>query len=95
MLYLHFLVLFQYAGLNIGPVHKKDVMRTSAMLEHNPEYVFTPVERERERVKRMEGGDSEKERVHRDNHYSKEKSKKQLSSHLSSESPYLKHAVKL
>ncbi|XP_019110536.2 eukaryotic translation initiation factor 5B [Larimichthys crocea] len=27
-----------YAGINIGPVHKKDVMRASAMLEHDPQY---------------------------------------------------------
>uniref|UniRef100_A0A3B5MDJ7 Eukaryotic translation initiation factor 5B n=1 Tax=Xiphophorus couchianus TaxID=32473 RepID=A0A3B5MDJ7_9TELE len=25
-----------YAGINIGPVHKKDVMKASAMLEHDP-----------------------------------------------------------
>uniref|UniRef100_UPI0037E82429 eukaryotic translation initiation factor 5B n=1 Tax=Semicossyphus pulcher TaxID=241346 RepID=UPI0037E82429 len=27
-----------YAGINIGPVHKKDVMRASAMLEHDQQY---------------------------------------------------------
>ncbi|KAK1876261.1 Eukaryotic translation initiation factor 5B [Dissostichus eleginoides] len=27
-----------YAGINIGPVHKKDVMRASAMLEHDIQY---------------------------------------------------------
>ncbi|KAG5833233.1 hypothetical protein ANANG_G00273750 [Anguilla anguilla] len=27
-----------YAGINIGPVHKKDVMKASAMLEHDPQY---------------------------------------------------------
>ncbi|KAI5089998.1 eukaryotic translation initiation factor 5B isoform X3 [Silurus meridionalis] len=27
-----------YAGINIGPVHKKDVMRASTMLEHDPQY---------------------------------------------------------
>ncbi|XP_053273047.1 eukaryotic translation initiation factor 5B [Pleuronectes platessa] len=27
-----------YAGINIGPVHKKDVMRASAMLEHDTQY---------------------------------------------------------
>ncbi|KAK5874757.1 hypothetical protein CesoFtcFv8_027316 [Champsocephalus esox] len=27
-----------YAGINIGPVHKKDVMRSSAMLEHDIQY---------------------------------------------------------
>lgn len=27
-----------YAGINIGPVHKKDVMRASAMLEHDLQY---------------------------------------------------------
>ncbi|XP_072899579.1 eukaryotic translation initiation factor 5B [Hemitrygon akajei] len=27
-----------YAGINIGPVHKKDVMKSSAMLEHDPQY---------------------------------------------------------
>ena len=26
---------FQYAGINIGPVHKKDIMRASVMLEHD------------------------------------------------------------
>lgn len=29
----------QYAGINIGPVHKKDVMKASTMLEHDPQYV--------------------------------------------------------
>ena len=29
---MHF---FQYAGINIGPVHKKDIMRASVMLEHD------------------------------------------------------------
>ncbi|KAM9835918.1 eukaryotic translation initiation factor 5B isoform 2-T2 [Aulostomus maculatus] len=28
-----------YAGINIGPVHKKDVMKASTMLEHDPQYV--------------------------------------------------------
>ncbi|CAL8306743.1 unnamed protein product [Merluccius merluccius] len=27
-----------YSGINIGPVHKKDVMKASAMLEHDPQY---------------------------------------------------------
>lgn len=27
----------QYAGINIGPVHKKDVMKASTMLEHDPQ----------------------------------------------------------
>eukprot|EP00794_Sanderia_malayensis_P007046 gene7046-7837_t len=27
-----------YSGVNIGPVHKKDVMKTSVMLEHEPLY---------------------------------------------------------
>lgn len=27
-----------YAGINIGPVHKKDVTKASAMLEHDPQY---------------------------------------------------------
>ncbi|KAA0721920.1 Eukaryotic translation initiation factor 5B [Triplophysa tibetana] len=27
-----------YAGINIGPVHKKDVMKASAMLEHDQQY---------------------------------------------------------
>lgn len=26
-----------YANVNIGPVHKKDVQKTAAMLEHEPE----------------------------------------------------------
>lgn len=29
--------LQQYAGINIGPVHKKDVMKASVMLEHDPQ----------------------------------------------------------
>ncbi|KAG9339444.1 hypothetical protein JZ751_023581 [Albula glossodonta] len=31
-------VSLQYAGINIGPVHKKDVMKASTMLEHDPQY---------------------------------------------------------
>uniref|UniRef100_A0A8C0IC49 Eukaryotic translation initiation factor 5B n=1 Tax=Bubo bubo TaxID=30461 RepID=A0A8C0IC49_BUBBB len=27
-----------YSGINIGPVHKKDVMKASVMLEHDPQY---------------------------------------------------------
>ncbi|XP_051910291.1 eukaryotic translation initiation factor 5B isoform X2 [Hippocampus zosterae] len=27
-----------YAGINIGPVHKRDVMKASTMLEHDPQY---------------------------------------------------------
>uniref|UniRef100_A0A4W3GCU3 Eukaryotic translation initiation factor 5B n=1 Tax=Callorhinchus milii TaxID=7868 RepID=A0A4W3GCU3_CALMI len=27
-----------YAGINIGPVHKRDVTKASAMLEHDPQY---------------------------------------------------------
>ncbi|XP_060625759.2 eukaryotic translation initiation factor 5B [Anolis sagrei] len=27
-----------YAGINIGPIHKKDVMKASVMLEHDPQY---------------------------------------------------------
>lgn len=27
----------QYSGINIGPVHKKDVMKASVMLEHDPQ----------------------------------------------------------
>ena len=27
-----------YSGINIGPVHKKDVMKASTMLEHNELY---------------------------------------------------------
>ena len=30
-------LLLQYAGINIGPVHKKDVMKASVMLEHDPQ----------------------------------------------------------
>ena len=29
----------QYAGVNIGPVHKKDVMKASVMLERDNQYV--------------------------------------------------------
>ncbi|KAM7318817.1 hypothetical protein ACRRTK_021929 [Alexandromys fortis] len=28
-----------YAGINIGPVHKKDVMKASVMLEHDPQHI--------------------------------------------------------
>lgn len=28
----------KYAGINIGPVHKKDIMKASIMLEHDPQY---------------------------------------------------------
>ena len=31
-----FFVSFQYSGVNVGPVHKRDVMKTSVMLEHEP-----------------------------------------------------------
>ncbi|KAL8617183.1 hypothetical protein ACOMHN_014353 [Nucella lapillus] len=31
-------VKVKYAGINIGPVHKKDVMKASIMLEHDPQY---------------------------------------------------------
>lgn len=27
------------SGVGIGPIHKRDVIRASVMLEHNPEYV--------------------------------------------------------
>ena len=27
--------VFQYCGVNIGPVHKRDVMKASVMLEHD------------------------------------------------------------
>ena len=36
-----FLIVFyvfpflQYSGINIGPVHRKDVMKASVMLEHD------------------------------------------------------------
>lgn len=30
--------LFQYSNVNIGPVHKRDVQRAAAMLEHNVEF---------------------------------------------------------
>lgn len=39
-LFIYLFYLFQYAGINIGPVHKKDVMKASTMLEHDPQYVF-------------------------------------------------------
>lgn len=32
-------LIMQYSNVNIGPVHKKDVQKASAMLEHNAEYV--------------------------------------------------------
>lgn len=38
-------VSLQYAGINIGPVHKKDVMKASTMLEHDPQYVPLPPRR--------------------------------------------------
>jgi translation initiation factor 5B len=28
----------QYCGINIGPVHKKDVMKASTMLEHDAQW---------------------------------------------------------
>lgn len=31
----------QYFGVNIGPVHKRDVMKASVMLEHKKEWVAT------------------------------------------------------
>lgn len=31
--------LVQYFGVNIGPVHKRDVMKASVMLEHKKEWV--------------------------------------------------------
>ena len=30
--------LLQYCGINIGPVHKKDVMKASTMLEHDSQW---------------------------------------------------------
>ena len=33
----------QYAGVNIGPVHKKDVMKASAMLERDNQCVKSVV----------------------------------------------------
>uniref|UniRef100_A0A8B9M9M7 Eukaryotic translation initiation factor 5B n=1 Tax=Accipiter nisus TaxID=211598 RepID=A0A8B9M9M7_9AVES len=30
--------VLKYSGINIGPVHKKDVMKASVMLEHDPQY---------------------------------------------------------
>jgi len=27
-----------YAGINIGPIHKRDIMKASVMLEHDPQY---------------------------------------------------------
>lgn len=41
---VHVSVLFhraQYFGVNIGPVHKRDVMKASVMLEHKKEWVAT------------------------------------------------------
>uniref|UniRef100_A0A3Q3NCG0 Eukaryotic translation initiation factor 5B n=1 Tax=Mastacembelus armatus TaxID=205130 RepID=A0A3Q3NCG0_9TELE len=35
---LEFLRTSKYAGINIGPVHKKDVMKASTMLEHDLQY---------------------------------------------------------
>lgn len=35
----------QYAGINIGPVHKKDVMKASVMLEHDPQYVIFSIKK--------------------------------------------------
>ena len=29
----------QYSGVNIGPVHKRDIMKCSTMLEHDGQYV--------------------------------------------------------
>ena len=30
-----FVFVSQYSGVNIGPVHKKDIMKCSTMLEHD------------------------------------------------------------
>ena len=30
----------QYSGVNIGPVHKKDIMKCSTMLEHDSQWVL-------------------------------------------------------
>lgn len=35
ILMIHDIEMFQYAGINIGPVHKKDIMKASVMLEHD------------------------------------------------------------
>jgi translation initiation factor 5B len=48
------------SGINIGPVHKKDIVRTSVMLEHNPEYAVmlafdVPVTREAEQEAQKTG----------------------------------------
>ena len=32
-------VILQYSGVNIGPVHKKDIMKCSTMLEHDSQWV--------------------------------------------------------
>ncbi|XP_033114033.1 eukaryotic translation initiation factor 5B-like [Anneissia japonica] len=49
-----------YAGINIGPVHKKDVMKASVMLEHEPQYAVilafdVKVEREAQELADKEG----------------------------------------
>ena len=36
-----FFFFVQYAGINIGPVHKRDVMKASAMLEHDNQWVMS------------------------------------------------------
>ena len=33
--YILYILSWQYAGVNIGPVHKKDVTKASVMLEHD------------------------------------------------------------
>ncbi|XP_071951297.1 eukaryotic translation initiation factor 5B-like [Antedon mediterranea] len=49
-----------YAGINIGPVHKKDVMKASVMLEHDAQYAVilafdVKVEREAQEMADKEG----------------------------------------
>jgi translation initiation factor 5B len=35
-----FIYFLQYCGINIGPVHKKDITKASTMLEHDSQLVF-------------------------------------------------------
>jgi len=49
-----------YSGVNIGPVHKKDVQKSAAMLEHNSEFACilafdVPVDREVQQFADKEG----------------------------------------
>ena len=52
--------MIKYSNVNIGPVHKRDVQKAAAMLEHNVEYACilafdVPVDREVQLLADREG----------------------------------------